>query len=261
MVDFSGVTTLVLAGSRGPEDPVAKLGGVSHKAFVPVAGVPMLVRVVRALLASPSVGTIHVAIERPDLVQADAELAPLLDSGRLGLLPAEGSPSRSVSAALDALGTPLFVTTADHALLRPEWVEHFLANLPIGADVCAALARDQAVMAAVPETKRTYLRFADGAFSGCNMFAFRTPNADGIARLWRQVEAQRKNPLRMIRLLGPWSILRFLLGRLTIGAALDRLGRLAGAKAAIVEMPFGMAAVDVDKAADLELAERLLAQA
>ncbi|MDG5494362.1 NTP transferase domain-containing protein [Niveispirillum sp. BGYR6] len=258
MVDFSGVTTLVLAGSRGPEDPVAKLGGVSHKAFVPVAGVPMLLRVVRALLASPSIGTIHVAIERPDLVQADTELAPLLASGRLRLLPAEGSPSRSVSAALDALGTPLFVTTADHALLRPEWVEHFLTHLPDGSDVCAALARDQTVMAAVPDTQRTYLRFADGAFSGCNMFAFRTPQAAGIARLWRQVEAQRKNPLRMIRLLGPWSILRFLLGRLTITAALARLGKLAGARAAIVEMPFGMAAVDVDKAADLELAERLL---
>lgn len=250
--------TLVLAGSRGPEDPVAKLMGVSHKAFAPIAGVPMLVRVVRALIASPSVGMVHIAIERPELVEQHPELGLLLAGGRIALLPAEGSPSRSVSAALDRLGTPLFVTTADHALLRPEWVDHFLTHLPDGTDVCVGLARDSVIQAAVPETKRTYLRFADGAFSGCNMFAFRTPAAAGVAQTWRQVEAQRKHPLRMIRLLGPLSILRFLLGRLTLTAALARLGRITGARAGVVEMPFGLAAVDVDKAADVELAERLL---
>ncbi|MFV3127804.1 nucleotidyltransferase family protein [Niveispirillum sp. KHB5.9] len=255
---MSAVATLVLAGSRGPDDPVARLMGVSHKAFAPIAGVPMLVRVVRALIASPSVGTIHIAIERPELVEDHPELGLLLAGGRLALLPAEGSPSRTVSAALEKLGTPLFVTTADHALLRPEWVDHFLSHLPDGSDVCVGLARDLVIQAAVPETKRTYLRFADGAFSGCNMFAFRTPASEGVARTWRQVEAQRKHPLRMIRLLGLLSILKFITGRLTLTGALARLGRITGAKAAMVEMPFGLAAVDVDKAADVELAERLL---
>lgn len=250
--------TLVLAGSRGPEDPVAKLAGVSHKAFAPIAGVPMLVRVVRALTAAPSVGIIHISIERPELVRDHPELGMLLAGGRLVLLPAEGSPSRSVMAALEALGAPLFVTTADHALLRPEWVEHFLDHLPDGADICVGLARDSVVQAAVPETRRTYLRFADGAFSGCNLFAFRTDASIEVARTWRQVEAQRKSPLRMIRLLGIGSILRFMAGRLSLGMALDRLGRMTGTVAAVVEMPFGLAAVDVDKAADMELAERLL---
>ncbi|YAA59575.1 nucleotidyltransferase family protein [Niveispirillum fermenti] len=254
----TGMTTLVLAGSRGAADPVAMLAGVSHKAFAPVAGVPMLVRVVRALVAAPAVGPIHIAIERPELVRDHPELGLLLAGGRIALLPAAGSPSLTVCAALDSLGTPLFVTTADHALLQPEWVEHFLAHLPDDADVCVGLARDHVVQAAVAETQRTYLRFADGAFSGCNLFAFRTAAAMGVARTWRQVEAQRKNPLRMIRLLGPLSVLRFLLGRLTLSMALARLGRITGARPAVVEMPFGLAAVDVDKAADMELVERLL---
>lgn len=252
------MTTLVLAGSRGPDDPVAQLMGVSHKAFAPIAGVPMLVRVVRALTASPSVGTIHIAIERPELVEQHPELGLLLAGGRLSLLPAEGSPSRTVSDALERLGTPLFVTTADHALLRPEWVEHFLSHLPADADVCVGLARESTIRAAVPETRRTYLRFADGAFSGCNLFAFRTPASDSVVRTWRKVEAQRKHPLRMIRLLGLISVLRFVTGHLTLATALARLERITAARAAMVEMPFGLAAVDVDKAADVELAERLL---
>ena len=43
-------TALVLAAGRGPNDPMAKAYGVSHKCALPVNGVPMLRRVVNALL-------------------------------------------------------------------------------------------------------------------------------------------------------------------------------------------------------------------
>ena len=47
------MNALILAGSRGPDDPMARAAGVSHKALLPVAGVPMLLRVVEALRALP----------------------------------------------------------------------------------------------------------------------------------------------------------------------------------------------------------------
>ena len=53
---------LVLAASR-PQDPVARHAGQSHKALVPVGGVPMLIRVPRALRASRSIGGIAVCLE------------------------------------------------------------------------------------------------------------------------------------------------------------------------------------------------------
>src|SRR3546814_15597173 len=56
-------------------------------------------------------------------------------------LPAAASPSLSVAAALEQFGTPLLVTTADHALLRAEWLQYFLDHCPAGRDVCVALAR------------------------------------------------------------------------------------------------------------------------
>lgn len=253
------VPVLILAGSRGPDDPMAVAGGVSHKAFLPVAGVPMIRRVVRALLDCPVAGRLLVSIERPELVEHDPELAPLLASGRMVLLPAAGSPARSVAAALAAVGTPLLVTTADHALLRPEWASHFWAAVPPGADVAAALARREVVDRDVPETKRTWLRFADGSFSGCNLFAFRTPAALRVVETWQKVEQDRKNPLKLLALLGPVAVAKFALGTLTLTEAVARLGRIAGVTGAVVEMPFGQAAVDVDKPADLELVERLLA--
>ncbi len=252
------VTALVLAGSRGPGDPMAVAAGVEHKALIPAAGVAMLVRVVGALQATPEVGRIVVCIEDSALALQLPEIAAAVAAGRVTFIAAAGSPSLSVAAALASLGTPLLVTTADHALLRPEWVSYFLARQPADADITAAVARSEAVLAAAPGTRRTFLRFADGAFSGCNLFHLRAPAAAGAVAVWREVETHRKRPLRMIRLLGPVTLLRFVLGRLTLAAALRQFGRLASVRAGVVEMPFGDAAVDVDKPADLVLAEELL---
>jgi GTP:adenosylcobinamide-phosphate guanylyltransferase len=243
-------TALVLAGSRGPDEPLAVYGGVSHKAMIEVGGKPMLLRVIEALQAA-GIGRIVVAIERPELVD---------DLGVAGVetLPAASGPSASVQAGLEALGTPLLVTTADHALLRPEWVTAFLNGIPEGTDIAAGLARSEVVMAAAPDTKRTFLRFSDGAFSGCNLFCFVTPASAGVAALWREVEAQRKQPLKVLARLGPLVAARYALGALPLRAALDRLGKLAGVRAEVVELPFGQAAIDVDKPADLDLVRKIV---
>lgn len=254
-----GLTALILAGSRGPDDPMALATGVQHKALIPVGGTPMLLRVIAALAATPEVERLIVCIEAPDLVRALPGLDAACADKPLELFDAQGSPSRSVSAALAHYGTPLLVTTADHALLQAEWVSYFIQHQPQGMDATVALARSEVVMAAAPDTKRTFLRFADGHFSGCNLFHFATPRAAALALLWVRVEALRKQPLKMLGLLGFGYALRYRLGWLRLGAALARLGELAGGvRTAVVEMPFGRAAIDVDKMADLQLAEQLL---
>jgi GTP:adenosylcobinamide-phosphate guanylyltransferase len=243
-------TALVLAGSRGPGEPLALYAGVSHKAMIEVGGKPMLLRVVEALKAA-GYQRIVVAIERPELAQGMG----------VETLAAESGPSASVEAGLKALGTPLLVTTADHALLRPEWIEHFVAAVPAGADVAAGLARSDLVTAAAPEGERTFLRFSDGAFSGCNLFYFASPKAAGLVALWREVEALRKQPVKLLGRLGPLTAVQYALGLLSLRSALERLGRLAGVRAAAVEMPFGQAAIDVDKPSDLDLVRRIVGDA
>lgn len=257
---MNDVTALILAGSRGPDDPMAKATGVVHKALIPVAGTPMLLRVIAALAATPEITRIVVCIEVPTLVHELPGLHQAAAGKPLETFPAAGSPSRSVSAALAHYDTPLLVTTADHALLRAEWVSYFLQGQQRHCDASVALARSTVVMAAAPDTQRTFLRFANGHFSGCNLFYFASANAATLAALWVQVEALRKQPIRMLRLLGLGYALRYRLGWLSLGSALNRLGALAGGvRLAVVELPFGRAAIDVDKPADLALAERLLA--
>ena len=253
-------TALVLAGSRGPDDPVARFAGQPHKAFVAVDGVPMLLRVVRTLLASQWIERIALSLEEPAIAAAVPEIAALVAEDRVMLLRSDRTPSRSVLGALPAMDrpVPLLVATADHPLLTTAMVDHFCAAAAPGADITIALARGTLIRRAYPDAVRTFYRFAGEGYSGCNLFALRTPAAAKAVAFWARMEQHRKRPWRMISTIGPVTLVRFLLGRLTLDDALRRLSNVVGVTIAAVDMPFAEAAIDVDKPADLLLAEKIL---
>ena len=253
MTHDAGLTALVLAGTRPGGDPLAQQAGASHKALIDVGGVPMLQRVLQALAEVPEVSRIVVAIDQPGLVEA----LPVCGKP-VSVLMAAAGPSASVAKGLAELGVPLLVTTADHALLRAAWVQEFLAAASKGSDAMFALARRESVEAAVPHTQRTWLKFADGDFSGCNLFLLRSQNARGIVDLWQQLEAERKRPLALVRRLGLTYALRYKLGWLRLDQAVARLGDLAGVRLQAVSLRDGRSAIDVDKMADLTLARELI---
>jgi GTP:adenosylcobinamide-phosphate guanylyltransferase len=262
-VDDASFTALVLAGSRGPDDPVARAAGVAHKCLAPVAGVPMAVRVVEALAASPGIDRIAVALEDPTLVDQLPALRPLIAAGRCRLLPTAATPSLSVQRALEELPDPLplLVTTGDHPLLTPAIVAHFCAAArTTGADLVAGLAAAAAIRTAYPDAQRTYLRFCDERYSGANLFAVLKPEGRRAVAFWRRVEQERKRPWRLVRAFGWQPLLAYLFGRLTLDDALARASNVIGARLAAVVLPQPEAAIDVDKPADLELAETILAR-
>ncbi|MCQ8278610.1 nucleotidyltransferase family protein [Acetobacteraceae bacterium KSS8] len=249
-------TAIVLAGSRGGRpDPMAVAAGLSHKALLAVGGEPMLSRVIRAVRGCPGIDRIVVCADGAENLLANCP-------GTEGVLgrPQSPSPSLSVAAMLAEFGAPLLITTADHALLTPEMLAHLLHHAPAGADVAAGVATEAVVMAAFPDTRRTWLRFRDGRVSGCNLFLLRTPHADGVLRFWRRVEESRKRPVRIARLIGLRALFLYATGLGTLPAMLRVLGRRVGAKLAVVTLPFADAAIDVDKPGDLALVRRIVTE-
>lgn len=246
---MNGFTALVLAGSRGGIDPVAAYAGVSHKGLIQLGGETLLARVLAALKAA---GASRIAVSTND----DA-LAGELGAGAERIISTD-SPSLSVHEGAVTLGTPLLVTTVDHALLQPEWVRQFIDATPAEADIAVLLAPEAVVRAAAPQTQRTYLKFRDGRYSACNLFLLRTPKALAAVDLWRRVESFRKQPWRIALLMGPRMLLSYALGLLTLDGAVELIGRKAGVKAAAVRTPYGLAAVDVDKPTDLDLVRSLV---
>jgi GTP:adenosylcobinamide-phosphate guanylyltransferase len=252
-------TAILLAGERPGENRFARDNGVAAKALIPVAGEPMLGRVARNLLQCPSIGAVVVLAQDSDgllVGQLDwMRREPRIRTARSGA--GIASSIGAIAGSADA-PWPLLVTTADHVLLTPNIVETFVAAATT-VDVAVGVVERGIVERAFPETRRTWLQFRGGAYTGANLFALRTEAAHKALGLWASVERDRKNTLRLMLWFGPMLALRALTRTISLDGALQQLGRRAGLSATAVRLPFADAAVDVDKPADLELAETILA--
>lgn len=253
-------TAILLAGQRPGENEFAKSHGLSAKALIPVGGEPMLGRVARALLASPSVKRIVVLAQDPEPLLA-GNLDWMLKEPRITTAEAGDGISTSIRkiAGSDVAPWPVLVVTADHALLTPEIVGLFLAGAE-GADAAFATVERKLVEAAYPETKRTWIKFRDGHYTGANLFALATANARKGLDIWSNVERDRKKSIKLLMFFGPWLALRALTRTISLGHAVNMIGKKAGFTIRPVKLPIAEAAIDVDKPSDLELVERIIGQ-
>lgn len=255
-------SAIVLAGRRPGPDPLAEADGAPHRALLDIEGEPMLLRVVRRLLARPGLGRVLVNIDRPDLLEALPGWKALAETDRARVLRSTPSPSQSVLESLDAAGLddgPVLVTTADHALLDDAMLDAFFTRAERReADLHLALVPSAVIRARFPEAKRTYLRFRDEAYSGANLFLFRTPVARRAALFWQRVEHERKHPWRLARAFGLANLVRFATRRLDLDQAMTRASQVVGARIDAVALEIAEAAVDVDKVEDLELVRAIL---
>ncbi len=247
------ITAIILAGKRPGQDLVAEAAGVACKAFAPIGGRPMVHRVLDALAAAEQVGQRILCGPSQSLIAFEPKLKARLETGEVKWIDSHSTPSLSTYHALQAFpdNKPVLVTTADHALLTPQIVDYFCGEaLRLQWDVAVGLTPYDGVMAAFPETQRTAIKFKDGAYSGCNLFGFLNPRSDRAAQFWRQIEQERKKPLRMMQILGWWTILRYLLGRISLDDGLEKLSNKMQARVRAVLLPFPQAAIDVDTVDD-----------
>ena len=260
MSDRSRFTAIVLAGDRSPDDPLVRAAGTTCKALIPVAGTPMVLRVIEALGNSRFIGRRILCGPPESALEAVPRLQEIIRSGQVDWLENLPSPSLSATHAMESIpeAEPVLLTTADHALLSPAILDEFCQQALGGEyDVVAGLARYDDIMRAFPETRRTALRFRDGGFSGCNLFAFPTPAGRRITRFWRHIEQQRKNPFRVVSAAGWMAVLRYALGRLTLAEGLQRISRRLDLRIGVVILPQAEAAIDIDTIEDWRLADKI----
>jgi CTP:molybdopterin cytidylyltransferase MocA len=251
-------TALVLAGRRGVGDPLASSRGVSHRALLPVAGVPMLARVLTAVRGARHVAKIWISIDDPAALASVPELAAF---GDLPIHHSKESPARSVADALGEIGAQrLFVTTADHALLSGARVDRFLEDADAtGADVAVGVVERAAFRGDDASAARTWIKLRCGSYTGANLFTLQSVRARNAAEFFARAERHRKKPWRMAAALGPTLAIEYLAGTLDLEGACKQISRACKAKIRPVRLDDAAAAIDVDKAADLALAEKILA--
>jgi len=245
------VNVVILAGQRaGVIDPLCAQTGEPRKAMIPVLGRPMLGYVLSALEAAGLRPPFHIS-------GCDAAV----DSRTVQAPSAPGPAGSALAALQNNIGFPVLLTTADHPLLTPDMVQEFITkSQAAGADFCLGLAEESVIHPAYPDVKRTYLRFADKSVSGCNLFYIANKQGCAAIEFWKEAQHFRKQPLKLARKISLPLFWRYFRKKLTLKEALDYASKTLGITAAPVLMSQAEAAIDVDKPADLLLAEQILSQ-
>lgn len=245
---------VVLAG-RDNTVRLKECSGEAYEALIEVAGQPMAQHVLDALLSTPGVGRVVVVGPRDALeerlrgegLEFVERGETLLDNVMLGAGRLAGEEGK------------VLVVTSDIPLLTAEAVEDFLVRCAAReANLHYPIISRRDTEARFPRAKRTYVRLHEGAYTGGNMMLLDPWVIETCAREAGKFIAARKQPVKLAALLGFSFIVQFLLGRLTLAQAEERVSRLLGIRGAAVVCPWPEVGVDVDKPEDLELVRAVL---
>lgn len=255
-------TALVLAAARGgPRDPLAQQGGVSHKAFIDLAGTPMLRRVVEAVIDSGRVGHVIVSIEQDAMEEGREVLAGLDVRTSITYTPSRESIGVSVAALEQSFpdALPMIITTGDNGLHTGEIVRSFCDQLDsVAADGALGLTDARIVLDKYPDGARAFHRFRDGQFSSCNLYAFLSPRAFRGAAVFNGGGQFGKKPKRLIGAFGLVAFLVYKTRLVKVRPFIRFLSRAIGVRTEPVFLPFAEGPIDIDRMSDWKLAERII---
>ena len=223
----------------------------------------MIIRVLDALQASGRISSYVLCGPAPADINDCPALRQFIEADNVTWIPATGSLSGSVQAGLAGIdpAAPVLITTADHALLDAGILDYFLDKaIDNRADVSVGLVEYGLIEKTYPGVRRTVLKFSDGGYCGCNLYALSGARARDIISLWQRVQTQRKQPWRMaLSLFGFSALVKYVCGRLSMRQTRLSILETTGITVDFIDLPFAHAGIDVDTPADKELVERILA--
>lgn len=246
------VEALVLAGGKTSES-LQKLTNAENEAFIEIGPKKMIQYVIEALQKSKRVSRVIVVGPRElrEIVTAGVILQAagktIIENLRLGLT--------RVSRGTEKL----LVVSADIPFLTGKVIDNFLgAADDYDADFYYPIIAKDTCERHFPEVKRTYVKLKEGIFTGGNIFLL---NPEIITKCSKEAEeliANRKYPLKMLKLLGIQFLIKFFFKRLSINDLEKKVSGLFKIKGVALISRDAEIGVDVDKDTDLELARKHL---
>lgn len=243
---------VLLAG--GGREPGLE-AGLPNKGFLPMAGRPLVAHVAAALRGVGSVGRIA-AVGPQDALRAALPPDVLV-------VPDAGSIMDNVIQAAAALRTParLLVVGSDIPLLTPRAVEDFLSRCENNtADFHYAVVSQDEMERAYPGARKTFVRLADGTFTGGSVMQFNPAVIDRVRAFVEKVLAARKRPWLLAQLFGWGIVMKLAGGRLSIAEMQEKVTEILGITARAIISPHPELALDVDvgKPENVEIVRRAL---
>ncbi len=258
MANENGTSLLpafILAGA--PAEPeFERRYGVKYRCELPIAGKPMLLYVLDALLASPRIQSVYV-VGHSDLAKGARLLEPRGSFLENLLVATEAEPN----------ARRLLVVTSDIPLLTPAAVNDFIERCgEMDADFYYPIIPKEVNERRLPGVHRTYVRLADGMFTGGNAVIINPRMVLANAEIIGNILLARKHPIKIARLIGFGTLIRAALaqklwqGALSIAMLESVVGRILNSKVKAVPVEFPEIGADVDTPEQAEVIERLIAQ-
>lgn len=250
---------VILAGGiNAPDDPLYELTRVEKKALIPLAGKPMIQWIVEAIAGSGLVE--HIIIVGLDETEVKFDNTPVyFVAATLDLID-------NIVAGVDKVkqvnpaAQKFLLCMSDIPLITPEIVRGFVEECGSQeGDVYYAIVEEKTMEACFPDSKRTFVPFKGGRYSGGDIYlADITAPDKADLDLFRSLTNSRKNYLGQARLLGLRFIIRFLLRQATLEDALQRARKVLNFDARVVPTSFAELGMDLDKPHQYELIKSVL---
>lgn len=250
---------IILAGSRPQADALATRHAVAVKALVPVAGQAMLARVARTLRNHGAISKIKILAQDFEPFRSHPDTAALTEDDAIDFVESAATIALSIDDVLQSEDAtyPMLITTADNVLLDTSMVSDFV-EAALGVDIAIAVVEKSVLLRRYPESTRTWLKLRGGHFSGANLFCFGSVRARELLGYWAEVEQDRKKGWKILTIFGPMLLFLAVTRILSVDQLATRVGKRLGLTIRIVRMHQAEACIDVDKEADLVLAEQIL---
>ena len=250
---------ITAGGTSKPEDPLFQLTGIEKKALIPLAGRPMIAWVVDAVWKSGLVENIAiVGLEPGEVDFGDASVC---------YTAAVGDIVSNVLAGLDRLHEvnpsvhKILLASSDVPLITPEIVRGFVDECGSQeADGYYAIVEEKIMEARFPNSKRTFIPFKGGRYSGGDVLLVDVAAVKANQQLIRDLTGSRKDYWGQVRMLGLGFIFRFVFRMMTVQEAAARAAVKANLNARVVDTKYAELGMDLDKPAQYELITSILEQ-
>lgn len=248
---------VILAGGENSSE-LRKIAPFENEALIIIGNYPMIYFVYQALRAVPAIN--RIVVSGP--VGALRSILPRDER----LFFVEGGANAILSFAHAAellqeqiISPKVLAIPTDVPFITPEAIRDFLTRCEASeADLYYPITSKEVNDRKFPGVLRTYVRLQDGTFTGGNLFMLRSAIIPQCLEMGEKLVRRRKNPLAMARLFGLGMVAQYLLGRLSIEKVEKRFFAVMGLRGKGIVSPYAEVGVDVDKPADLQLAQQYL---
>lgn len=243
---------VIAGGVPNPDDPLYPYTQGQPKAFLELAGKPMVQWVLDALSGAKQV-------RRVALVGLD-EPGGLICEKPITVYPSQGGMLENIVFGIERLLAQ--DATIKHALLvssdipgiKPEMVDWVVTNaLQTDDDLYYHLITQQVMETRYPNSKRTYTRLKDALVCGGDMNVVAVRTVKSNRNKWELLIGARKKPLKQAAIIGFDTLLLLALRMLTVKGAVKRVARRLDMNGRAVLCPYAEVGMDVDKPHQLEL--------